>query len=658
MAEEKNKQNEQQPKKRGRPRKEDQTPVVNEAPVEGRHVEMSEKGENQTIEKLMASLTGLYKRMFSDGTIGLGNIYDINKYNPFLQNQRLKMISSLPGKMDRESLSKALAEPQNNEQSLRSEGWAMSSQQYMYYKILRLACDVPLYKWYLTPEFLEKAEYEKEDFVNEDAYVNEWMENFDVVNTLKRVALEVKREGKPTYVLRNSVDFNGKKRKVNFATWQKLPSNYVKLVKIGTHGYIASFNMLIFLNPAFSTEQYPEFIQDIWNDMINNGVVYSGNSDSDKGRYLFDVDAACNYSYNYRGDSGATEMLSSTIESVGGKRLERALKSSYMFWVQLPQDLCYTFCSDASNVWSIPDTAGLLLALDELADYDTLQGLIESTPLTALLTAEADMINDPNPGQDQTSLNPETIWGLQDKFNELTSTNLEAFFAPLKNFKLLSLPAQPNGSEISANATKNVITRAGLGGLMITTDKPSVSQVKAAQLLAESEADYVTRQFESVLNMIINNLIGCRYKWKLHIWGNIFTFSDEFSRDKEMFVAGASFVLPKLISAYGMTIKEAKAAQNYIESVKLYDDFKTITQKMQQENQENKEQSGKVGRPAKSDDDVDNDNTAASKDGGLDTSDTRSYSSRRFERYKCIICGSDCDGVLCEECREKYEGDL
>lgn len=652
-----NVKNGQEPKKRGRPPKVKPEPVVNEAPE---RLEMVSKTQQPVLSDVMRDLTGLYKRAFSGGWCGG---VDFNLYNPFLQNDRLKMINTRPGTMSREELTKALKAPGESELGLRAEAWSLSSTQYLYYKILRMAADIPMFKYYLVPELLEKTEYRKDDFLLDDKLVDEWLEQFDVANTLKKTALEVKREGKVTYLLRNSISGEGKNKRVNYARWQKLPSEYVKLVKIGEHGYIASFNFMLFLNPAFSVCQYPEFIQDIWNDLVNSGAVAPtgcGAGYLPYGKYSFangqevnpgiDVNKLINYQYDYIGSSGK-ETLRGRLEVV-----DRA----YFFWVEMPQDLCYTFCSDSSNPWVVPDTAGLLLSLDELADYDTLQGLVESTPLTALLTAEAETIPNPNPGQDQSVLNPETIAGIEDHFNSSTSTNLEALFAPLKNFKLLSLPSQPNSSEISANATKNVLTRAGLGGLITTTDKPSVSQVKTAQLLAESEAHFVTLQFESVLNMIINKIIGTKYKWQLHIWGGIFTFSDEIKRDKELFVAGATFVLPKLASAYDLSIRDTRAVQQYIDSFDIYDDFKTVTQVRQENINEQKSvsdtiTSGSVGRPSKDDSDIDNDNTAASKDGGLDTADTREYAVREPIVGKCIVCGADCDGILCDDCREKYD---
>lgn len=270
-------------------------------------------------------------------------------------------------------------------------------------------------------------------------------------------------------------------------------------------------------------------------------------------------------------------------------------------------------------------------------------------------------VPNPNPGQDQTVMGIETIAAFQDKFNAAVSSNIDAFFAPLKNFKLLSLPNIPNSSETSTNATKNFVYRAGLGGLFITTDKPSVTQVKAAQTLIEAEADFVTGQFASVINFIVNNLIGCEYEWKIKLWGNIFSFADEVKRDKELWQSGATFVLPKLASAFGLSLRDTRAIEHYIDSLDIYKDLKTVTQEQQKQNN-NTSLTGngvtnRVGRPRKEDDEIDNENTEASKDGGLDTSETREYSFKEVENNnKCILCGQDTDGTLiCEECSEEYE---
>ena len=125
----------------------------------------------------------------------------------------------------------------------------------------------------------------------------------------------------------------------------------------------------------------------------------------------------------------------------------------------------------------------------------------------------------------------------------------------------------------------------------------------------------------------------------------------ELKDTKELVVAGMSFALPKLASAYNMSLRQVKAVGKYVNSLNIYDDFKTVTQVQQTKNAgvNNGETRG-VGRPEIDVNEIDNDNTAASRESGLDTADMRDFQ----RNGKCIICGQDSDDILCEECRELY----
>lgn len=662
---------ENQKRQRGRPRKEPPKQINEGATRLEMSVKTDIKKEEKpiTVDQVQTSLTKFYNSLLGITGLGTGwegGIFNFNMYNPFLQNQRLKMLNTYPNEMDTETLTKIVGNPGGSEIALRGEGWSLSSSQFLYYKILRLAADIPMFKYYKIPELLKDDDYTKDSFVNEDIYVDEWLQHLDVVNTFKRMSLETKREGKPTYLLRNSVSKNTNgKREVNYVAFQKLPSDWVKLTGIGEHGYMASLNMMMFLNPSFSLDQYPSYIREIWDALMDTGAIYenpdylSGKPGVDK--YKVDINALKNFEYNYTdGFTGITETLRGniTINRINNKKGLKAV--NYMYWVQLPQDVCFTICTDSSTAWAIPDTVGLFLGLRELTDYDTLAGLIQSTPLTALLTAEAETVANPNPGQNQTVLAAETVAGFQEKFNTSTSTNLEAFFAPLKNFKLLSLPNVPNSSDITSNATKNFVSRAGLSGLIPVTDKPSVAQIKGSQLIEEAACDFVTRQLESILNFIINNLIGCDHKWRVYLWGNIFTYDNEMKTAKELFISGATFALPKLASAYNMNLRDVKATQLYINSLDLYSNFQTVTQAQQNKTKNTTDDGGSVtvteqrtgaGRPEIDISEVENDNTAASKESGLDTADMRDFSS--FDGH-CIICGAESNEPLCDDCKERY----
>jgi hypothetical protein len=94
-----------------------------------------------------------------------------------------------------------------------------------------------------------------------------------------------------------------------------------------------------------------------------------------------------------------------------GHILESQADGSYMYWIKLPQDLCYTFYSDGAHPNAFPDTLGLFVDLNDLQDYRWLQGNLLSKGVNSVLTAEVPIIKDPKAGSDSTVISPDTILG-------------------------------------------------------------------------------------------------------------------------------------------------------------------------------------------------------------------------------------------------------
>lgn len=564
-----------------------------------------------------------------------------NSLNPFLQNQRLKSLYTLPGTYSKGELNKFLSAPANYEPQLRASGWANSSSQQIYYNMLRRACDIPQYKYFVIPEMLNKeGDYSKDDFITESRLVDEWLDVLGVQSLCKTMSLQIKREGKQSYLLRNKWEGEGKNKRVGFCTLQKMPTDWVKITGIGQLGYTISFNMMYFLNPANNPANFGEFMIAAWNDLTETGVF----SKNDEGVMELDLEKARSYKFTYEGQT-----FDSIVEKSGlSKRI-----ASYMLWLKMPYDICYTFGSDNSHPWVAPDTMGLLTKLQELTDYGTLAGLIASTPLTAILTGEAEFEEHARAGKTATLVSPEVLQGLQDLFNATTSTNVEAMFFPLKNIKLQQLNADVNSSEIISTATENFVEVAGESGLTITNSKPNVSQIKTAQLLAASQQRYVTLQFENVLNFILQHKLGFKYSWKIRLWGDVFSFENEKKYIKELVMGGATFLLPKLASAEDISLRDTKAMASYIKSLDFYKDFQTLTMLKQDELSDNVSSEigeAKVGRPSLDDADVENDSTAKSKEDGTNTSDNRDTLSA-----KCPLCGAELEEgqEICEDCLER-----
>ena len=376
--------------------------------------------------------------------------------------------------------------------------------------------------------------------------------------------------------------------------------------------------MMYFLNIANSPSDFGDFMIQAWNDMNERGIITEESVKNVK-TYKFNADKAVDYSFKYNETT-----YSGIVES---KKIGRQV--SYLFWLRMPYDICYTFGSDNSHPWVAPDTMGLMLKLQELTDYGQLAGLIASTPLSAVLTGEIETIDNPRAGKNESVYSPEVLQGYMAQFNSATSTNIEAWLWPAKNIKLQQLSTDVNSSEIIKTSTENLIVTGGESGLTITTDKPNVAQVNVAKLLAASQQDYVTRQFENVMNFIIQHKLGLKYVWKIRIWGDIFTDENAKKFLKEIVANGNIALLPKLMSAEGISMRDTRAMINYIESSDFYKYFKTYTQQAQQEAKEElseeelEEQQEGAGRPSLDEDEIENDASAAAIGAGTNTSEGR-----------------------------------
>ncbi len=612
--------NEQTKKKLGRPK----NPVVAESVVDEKSQERldMEKEDRITIDDLTERWQKTFDKIASLDTMVSGTTVSTvatkwNKLNPFLQNQRIKNLYSHAKTYNKADIGAFLENPANHERELRSLAWANGSAQQIYYNILRRSCDIPIYNYFVIPELLDsEGKYDEESFKSEDRLVQDWLELFNIPVTFKTIALEVKREGKSSYLLRNKFNGQGKNKTTAFCTLQKMPTDWIKITGKGQLGFTISFDMMYFLDIANSPADFGEFMIQAWNSMLETGVV---EENLETKKRSLNLEKGKNFKFKYDGQE-----YTSVIEGI-----KKGRQMNYMFWLRLPYDICYTFGSDNSHPWVAPDTMGLMLKLQELTDYGQLAGLIASTPLTAVLTGEIETIPNPRAGKNESVYSPEVLQGYMTQFNQATSTNVEAWLWPAKNMKLQQLNSDVNSSEIISTATSNFLESAGEGGLTIATEKPNVAQITVAKQLAASQQKYVTNQFEQVMNFILKNKLGFKYEWKIRIWGDIFNIENDKKFLKEVVANGNIGLLPKLMSSEGMSLRDTKAVAEYIKNLDFYKEFMTYSQlksaELAQENAEAAEDNGEgqVGRPMIADGDIENESTAASRDRGDNIADNR-----------------------------------
>lgn len=655
-------------RKRGRPKK-TQAPVVNEESVK---VTMTERERQQmkngvgdvhasaqvSISSLddekvtLAQIKQRWHNVFSKyGQLNFdtimsawGSSNNMCLRNPFVQNQRVKQISTQAMKTDKDSLSNALSNPPQHEQTLRSVSMQLYYTNFIYQNLVQLNRHTPMYNYYYQPLYVEDGDKKK---IKEDSErIDKALKKFNPKLKFKTIATQVYQEGKCSYLVRLSYD----KDKVNYFTTQKLNSDEVKITGFGVdQEFIVDFNMIIFLKAGYSVEQYPPFIQEAWRIMTTSGIVVQ--------------------------DKKGKLKLNPKAQLPSGHMLEMIADGSYMYWVRLPQDICYTFYSDGSHANAFPDTVGMFNDLNDLDDYRWLQGNLLSKGVNSILTAEVATTRDAKAGSDATIISPDTILGYSDFFAENISANILGFFAPFTDFKLHTLENQPESMDIIYSRIRDLIATSGNSALLPITDKPSIASVKAAEAVQASKNDYLTKQFQSFLNNVINNNFDLKCDWQITLWGDIFYWRDDAKMMREFVnTGGMTGLLPRLLSANDQTLEDYKGSIIYLDALDIeLDTVENLREQILQQTQKEvgikvsaPTEKNPVGRPKLSDTDIDNDNTGTSADAGNNVSEIKMSLNTRYSNnlnnntlpsyHYCVNCNrelNEFEKYLCDECLEE-----
>jgi hypothetical protein len=474
------------------------------------------------------------------------------------------------------------------------------------------------------PQNLSKKDLDTEKFKKDKIFLNKFIDKFNPPLAFKNIALQVAQEGKTSYIFRES--HNKQKSIVDFALLEKLPSDYLKYTGLGSDSpFLCSFNFMMFLNPMYSIDNWPYWFREIWEQLKENGLIQRDKNDN----LIFKPNK--NILPNH---------LLEKNDSTG----------NYAYWVQLPQELVITFGSDLSTALQLPEYIGLFSDLKELESYKWLQAQSMLTNITNVLTGEVELAKDAGAGTDATILSNDVILGFQDSLSSSLNSNILAYFAPFKDFKMHQLEHIPNAMDISLSELRNVISTSGNSALLNTSDKPSIAMIKGSQSLQESKVSFLTLQFEKFMNTTINEYLDLDFDYKFYLWGGCFSWKDDIKIIKELVISGIKGMFPRLLSVYNTSLEDYQTSCDYMDVLGI--SFIVPKEELISTGSNEKTPIKKVGRPETDENDIENDNTAISKETGSNVSDTKEFSSNT-----CIKCGEGLDDdeeLICDDCLEEY----
>lgn len=458
------------------------------------------------------------ERIISAFTRATGGTYALN--NPYIQNRRVKQISSLPVNYTKDKVVEMITAPISNEKGLRQVGHALEWTAYPLYHMRRIYQDLLTYHSYIVPRYVDKSDTKTEAFKREWRLLEKLKAEIDPKSNAHKIVGQAIVEGKVFYYPRVSVD--KPHNKVNYAFMQQLPSDWTKIVGFNNKSkYTVAFNMFYFMQPGTD----PEFYGDLFTPYMQDFYTVTKRGREKRGDIVYASKGGVNMAqYNAMRQNGP----------LAGDPDVYYQNGRWFYWVTLPVDKIYTFEVDDANVIAASPFAGLYISMIQIAQYEQVQLEIVQNPLIACLTGEVPYRDDTlASSSDPYKLSYAGIRLFEDLWYQMMSANntsgIGIYMAPLQNMKLHTLGESPSATDISESGYAYTISKAGLSAIIPTSKDPKSGAANISLKVESGMGKTVYRDFSRMMDNIFASL-NLNYEWHFEMFGSV--ADDEKDREE------------------------------------------------------------------------------------------------------------------------------
>lgn len=493
---------------------------------------MAERNRGMTAE-LRAASFGTYGDMFAKykqlaseyGTLspegmvnafrnatGWGNLYTPN---PYVQNNRIKGISTRPAHYTKEQVAKMIEAPEGNEKNLRAVERALEFSAYPLFNIRTTYQNLLTYKSFVAPEYATAEEIREKDFLREWRICEKLRKTLNLRDRIHEIAGQVLQEGKVFYIVRMAAD--KPHNKIDHAFMQQLPSDYCKIVGFNNKTkYTVAFNLMYFANYGTDWRQFGDLFADVIGPFAE--AVYP----EPKGL-------------------GKTLVFGAKT-TIDIERAKRDGADAYFqngrwyYWVTLPADMVFTFEMDDTqrNVFS-PFT-GLMIDMIQLSQLEQIQLSLVQNPLVSILHGEIPYWSTKDTEKaDQYKLSDAGVKLFTAMFNDMLVANntsgIGLFMAPLENMHLSSLAEAPSAMDIVTKGYQDTISKTGLSGIIPAAGDTRAGAVQVSFYIHCQFLKEVYRGTERMMQVLFERL-NLRFDWRFTMFGSL--YEDEKTEERVM----------------------------------------------------------------------------------------------------------------------------
>lgn len=471
--------------------------------------------------------------------------------NPYVQNRRVKQISSLPVEYPYDKVSEMVANPGSNEMPLRQVSHALESTASPYFKIRKTYQDILTYHWYASPDGVEESEAKEKAFWREMRLVNDFAKAARVDEMAHQIAGQVVQEGKVFYAFRYNVD--KAHNQVNYAFMQQIPQDWIKIVGLNNISkYTIAFDMMYFMQPGTDYTQFGDLFEPYMGVFANVAP---------------QLPQYKNKKFVYANGMERLKALRDAVDQLPGKPEVYYQGGRWYYWVILPIDRVWTFEIDDTSKNVAPPLTGLFLSMTNIAKYEQVQLSLVQNPLIAMVLGEIPYRDDAGATQeDAYKLSPtgrryyEALW--YQMLSATNTTGVGFYLAPAENMQLVQLAEAPSANEISSNGYSYAMQKSGIGIIPATTD-PRAGTVQVSMQIECRFGELLYKQISRMMNYLYQSL-GLRWRWEFVMFGSLATDDDRLKEAKDGMTLGILSSTMDYLAILGKRLTDDIAISNAV----------------------------------------------------------------------------------------------
>ena len=540
--------------------------------------------------------------------------------NPYIQNQRVKKINTMPGDYGKEDIVSLLKAPDDSEKALRQVAHGLEWTAYPYRKIRTTYQAVGTYHYYHYPAYVEKA---ADDMWREGRLLDKFNHAMKPDQWAHQIVGQVVQEGKVAYVPRWDVDKSH--NQVGYAFLQQIPSDWWKIVGFNSESkYTVMFNMMYFLQPGADWRQYGDLFVP-YLDGFERVLIPDTGLVPMKGNGKQFVYASRNSVKGADGRRWSVD-ISKVPEKAPGNPQIYNQNGVWAYWVTLPVDRAWVFEFDDTVRTVASPLAGLFLSFDQLSALEDVQLAILQNPLVQIALGEIPYWNEKqNDTADQYKMSPTSrdffiaLW--YQMLEQANTGGIGLYFAPAENLHMESLAEAPNATNISTSGYAYAVQKSGLSGLIPINTDPRAGAVNLSATLEENALFTVYRQMENMMESIYRQ-IGTKYEWRLRFFGGFLSDTADMENARNGMTLGILPETLRYLALRGFSIWDDLSISRMVKDSGIMNLRLPLISSYNASNKDGNlppQPDNEGGRPNKTADDVAEGNVGESYEGDLDS---------------------------------------